>query len=535
MKKKVLFSIIAVLLAVIVVESVYLITKKSNEKILAGSIEKVEYAAKNWWEAQNLELLNVDEDEKVAVDIDDLVSSNYVNESDLNKIDTSGCVLIDFNENTNKLEYTYNNTEECEIYNYNLSVEISDNCTVNDETVLYGDIDLDGKVTAKDRTYLTRYLSGWEGYELYCNAMLNADLNLDKVVDLDDLSILVKHLANWEGYNKLPMKSESIECEYSNLTATLGDVDKDGEVTSKDRTILSRYLNGDVSLDCQALLNADVNTDGKVDSEDLNTLAKHIAGWTNYEDLNKDNSKITCDYSNLTATLGDVDKDGEVTSKDRTVLSRYLNGNNSLDCQALLNADVNTDGKVDSEDLNALAKHIAGWTNYEDLDKDNSKITCDYSNLTATLGDVDKDGKVTSKDRTTLSRYLSGNSSLDCQALLNADVNADGKVDNDDLNALAKHIAGWDGYEDLSQSSQTPSSNDSGLKANYGDVDKDGKVTAKDRTTLSRYLNGNSSLDNQALLNADVNVDGKVDEKDLEILTRYIAGWDGYKSLPKTN
>ena len=61
----------------------------------------------------------------------------------------------------------------------------------------------------------------------------------------------------------------------------------------------------------------------------------------------------------------------------------------------------------------------------------------------------------------------------------------------------------------------------------YGDLNFDGKVTALDKTLLSRYLLPEDNprylkLSERALLNADLNLDGIVDDKDAEILDRHL-------------
>jgi len=66
-------------------------------------------------------------------------------------------------------------------------------------------------------------------------------------------------------------------CTFKVGNVMIGDLDGDGEITSKDRTILSR----------------------------------HLAEWDGYETLENPDA-------------ADIDGDGDVTSKDRTILSRYL-------------------------------------------------------------------------------------------------------------------------------------------------------------------------------------------------------------------
>lgn len=66
----------------------------------------------------------------------------------------------------------------------------------------------------------------------------------------------------------------------------------------------------------------------------------------------------------------------------------------------------------------------------------------------------------------------------------------------------------------------------------YGDVDDDGKIGAKDVTTLRRYLAGgwNVSIN---LDKADLDGDGNVGAKDVTLLRRYLAGGWGVTLLPK--
>lgn len=66
-----------------------------------------------------------------------------------------------------------------------------------------------------------------------------------------------------------------------------------------------------------------------------------------------------------------------------------------------------------------------------------------------------------------------------------------------------------------------------------GDVDGNGKVTARDCLILTRYLAGWSEYQDQIAIGensglaADIDGNGKITAKDCLILTRYLAGWGG--------
>lgn len=73
-------------------------------------------------------------------------------------------------------------------------------------TVLYGDVNGDGKVTNKDRTALARYLAKWTEYTNGTKTidLVAADVNGDGKVTNKDRTKLARYLAKWVGYDTLP-------------------------------------------------------------------------------------------------------------------------------------------------------------------------------------------------------------------------------------------------------------------------------------------------------------------------------------------
>lgn len=69
---------------------------------------------------------------------------------------------------------------------------------------VFGDVNGDGVVNAKDRMLLTRYLAKRSGYENI--DMTAADVNNDGQVNAKDRMILTRHLAKWQGYETLPLR-----------------------------------------------------------------------------------------------------------------------------------------------------------------------------------------------------------------------------------------------------------------------------------------------------------------------------------------
>lgn len=72
------------------------------------------------------------------------------------------------------------------------------NGSVTVANVLIGDVNGDGTVNGKDRTILSRYLAGWDGYAAQV-VLAACDINGDGTVNGKDRTILSRHLAGWGG------------------------------------------------------------------------------------------------------------------------------------------------------------------------------------------------------------------------------------------------------------------------------------------------------------------------------------------------
>ena len=415
-------------------------------------------------------------------------------------------------------------------------------------TIIYGDVNGDGVVTAKDRLALTKYIQN-QDEKIDVKA---ADLNLDGKIDIVDLMILKKHIAKWADFSKLPH-----DCKKPYTTEIKQKDEKEHEIV---------YTCG-----CGLSL-------GEVSEE---------------HEL-KDGKCAKCGYEQKEILYGDVNGDGVVTAKDRLALTKYvLNQNEEIDMKA---SDLNLDGKVDAADLLILTKHLAKWTDFLSLPHDckkpyttaikqsdaknheivytcgcglslgqvteahelkNDKCTkCGYEKEII-YGDVNGDGVVTAKDRLALTKYIQNqDEKIDVKA---ADLNLDGKIDIVDLMILKKHIAKWADFSKLPHDCKKPYTTEikqkdekeheivytcgCGLSLGevseehelkdgkcakcgyeqkeilYGDVNGDGTVDFYDVAKLNAYLKNNSTKINEKV--ADVNADGKITEEDATILYAY--------------
>ena len=65
-----------------------------------------------------------------------------------------------------------------------------------------GDINSDGKVNGSDAAVLSRYTSGWAGYDKKIKNMDAADINRDGKVNGQDAAFLARYSSGWRNYNK---------------------------------------------------------------------------------------------------------------------------------------------------------------------------------------------------------------------------------------------------------------------------------------------------------------------------------------------
>ena len=67
-----------------------------------------------------------------------------------------------------------------------------------------------------------------------------------------------------------------VKCEVivSDISYMLGDVNRDGEITSADAQLILRYCVGKVELDDEQLILADLNSDGEITSADAQKVLK---------------------------------------------------------------------------------------------------------------------------------------------------------------------------------------------------------------------------------------------------------------------
>lgn len=133
--------------------------------------------------------------------------------------------------------------------------------------VVYGDVNLDGKVDSSDFDTLKKYVKGQTN--LSEESLINADITLDGKVDVIDLAVLNAKTSSTPFLDKLPFSIDSDKFKF-------GDLNSDDKVTTEDATIAARY---DVSIyDLTPLqkISGDVNLDGSLDIRDSLIITNYI-------------------------------------------------------------------------------------------------------------------------------------------------------------------------------------------------------------------------------------------------------------------
>ena len=246
------------------------------------------------------------------------------------------------------------------------------------QTMLAGDVNLDGKVNTSDVDVLRPVLAkvssitvpntSTEALAVAANddtsglsdqAKINADINCDGVVDINDLYILI-HIANGHaGYNRT---------DYSILKGvTIGDTNKDGEISAVEQTLINRYIKANYELSFVEKYALDLDLDGKVGVRDLLLMRKYFTNNINSLPCEDDiAAQIPVEF------IGDVNLDGKIDEADFNII-RDIVVNKSQDLQdaiILKLADVNNDNVVDEADLiefNSGAYYVIGDVNFDGL------------------------------------------------------------------------------------------------------------------------------------------------------------------------
>lgn len=246
------------------------------------------------------------------------------------------------------------------------------------QTMLAGDVNLDGKVNTSDVDILRPILAkmssitvpntSTEALAVAANddasglsdqAKINADINCDGVVDINDLYILI-HIANGHaGYNRT---------DYSILKGvTIGDTNKDGKISVVEQTLINRYNKSNYELSFVEKYALDLDLDGKVGVRDLLLMRKYLENNINSFPCEDDvAAQIPVEF------IGDVNLDGKIDEADFNIIrdivvnkTQYLQ-----DAIILKLADVNSDNVVDEADLIAFKSeeyYVIGDVNFDGL------------------------------------------------------------------------------------------------------------------------------------------------------------------------
>ena len=75
---------------------------------------------------------------------------------------------------------------------------------------------------------------------------------------------------------------------------------------------------------------------------------------------NSDDTKLSLDVAEPEFIIGDVDRDGTVTSSDAVMIQKYLAGIIDFDDMQKSVADTNGDGKINIFDATRIQKYVAG-------------------------------------------------------------------------------------------------------------------------------------------------------------------------------
>lgn len=292
-------------------------------------------------------------------------------------------------------------------------------------TIIYGDVNGDGVVTAKDRLALTKYIQN-QDEKIDVKA---ADLNLDGKVDAADLLILTKHLAKWTDFLSLPH-----DCKKPYTTAIKQSDAKNHEIVytcgcglSLGQVTEAHELKNDKCTKCgyeKEIIYGDAYEDGKINGKDVTTILRHNLG----EDVK------------INKEAADVNLDGKIDIADALIVQKYIAkwadfSKLPHDCKKPYTTETKQKDENEHEIVYTCGCGLSlGEVSEEHELKDGKCAKCGYEQKEILYGDVNGDGTVDFYDVAKLNAYLKNNSTKINEKV--ADVNADGKITEEDATIL---------------------------------------------------------------------------------------------------
>ena len=147
--------------------------------------------------------------------------------------------------------------------------------------------------------------------------------------------------------------------EYLNLSyCKYGDVNRDGRIDGSDKTLLLEYISGTLTLDSEQEVLSDLDGDDEITPHDGQLMAQYINN-----NVATGNIGVVTTFTNSNRAVkllkyGDVNRDGEITTADQTLVFDSANGNISLDNEQYVLADVDGNGKINVSDVTFVYNFI---------------------------------------------------------------------------------------------------------------------------------------------------------------------------------
>lgn len=163
---------------------------------------------------------------------------------------------------------------------------------INNDILVYSDVNLNGKIDHGDVTLIRKYLV----HKINVLPLRYGDSTADCHVNIFDASEIQKHL---NAYIKLTG---------NNLESS--DVNLDEQITTDDVTLIQNALRKEIT--ALPIVYGDPNNDGKITTKDIETIEDHIK------------KKIILTGNELESA--DVNLDNAITVSDIQLIEKYING-----------------------------------------------------------------------------------------------------------------------------------------------------------------------------------------------------------------
>ena len=316
-----------------------------------------------------------------------------------------------------------------------------------------------------------------------------SDNNGDGTVDLKD-TIIQEKGHNWEE-PVWKWRGETATASFTCKNDATHNTDLDAQVEIDKVTNTLGIVE-------KIVCNAAVTLDGKTYTNEKEYYIDYTDSESDTDSDTQSDTETNSDTDTVTETDTDTDSESDTETNSDTYTATETDSNSEVDSET--NSDTDTNTEADSEtnqDTETITETDVGT-------ESDSETNQDTESSTESDSETNQDTESSTESDSETNQDTDTSTETDSEIETNSDTNTETDSNTE---------------SDTESDTNTDSSDENTRE--LGDVDDDGKISAKDSMLIQRYVINLKKLDELQQKYADVNGDGKVTNKDALEILRY--------------